>query len=91
MVRLAQSQYGLFFSWWLMSSRTLHQSGSTPRRSWHLHGPSEGLRAWADWCIDVHKRWHEGDPPPKAGWRLVVGGGGWLVALTAIAVKLLGG
>jgi hypothetical protein len=54
-----------------------------------LRGPSEGLEAWADWLIDIHKRWHEGDP--NAGWRLMLRSGGWLLALAAIIDKVLGG
>jgi hypothetical protein len=51
-------------------------------------GPSPALRAWADWIIDVHKRWHEGD---RSGWRLLLGPGGWLLAFAAVAEKVLGG
>jgi len=53
-----------------------------------LQGPSPGLRAWADWIIDVRKRWHEDDP--KRGWRVLLGSG-WLLALAAIIEKAVSG
>jgi hypothetical protein len=58
-----------------------------------LHGPSPGLRAWADWLIDVRKRWHEGDPPRRAAnWRLVLSSGpALLVAAMFIIERMLGG
>lgn len=66
-----------------------HRSARTERLGLR-HGPPDGLRAWADWAIDVHKRWHEGDPPMKPAWR-VVGVGGWLIVLAGIVEKIAGG
>jgi len=54
-------------------------------------GPSASVRAWADWVIDVRRPWHQGDPPPKPGWRLLAGAGGWLLALAAIVEKIVAG
>lgn len=56
-----------------------------------LYGPSRNLRAWADWIIETRERWHKGDPPPKPGWRLLAGAGGWLLAFVAIIEKAVGG
>jgi hypothetical protein len=57
-----------------------------------LRGPSAGLRAWADWIIDVRKRWHEGDPPRGvAGTRLLLGAGAALLAAAALIEKAVGG
>ncbi len=70
-------------------------SASCPQRGSGSHGLlrglSSGLRAWADWSIDVRRRWHEGDPPPSsARWRLF-GSGTALLALAAIIEKVMGG
>jgi hypothetical protein len=59
------------------------------QRQGGLRGPSLGLRAWVDWVIDVRRRWHEADP--KAGRRALLRSGGSLLALVAIAEKVLGG
>lgn len=69
--------------------RSSSSYGDRGPRDGILHGPSKGLEAWADWLINVHKRWHEGDS--KAGRRLAFGVGGWLLALAAIIEKALGG
>jgi hypothetical protein len=49
------------------------------------------LEAWANWIIDVRKRWHEGDPPRRAHWRLVLGCGTALLTVAAINEKAMGG
>jgi hypothetical protein len=73
-----------------MNSGFLQRSDDQNPPSGHLPGPSPGLRAWADWLIDVRKRWHESDPPPSAvRWLFRLGTG--LLALAAIIEKLLGG
>jgi hypothetical protein len=54
-------------------------------------GPPLGLRAWVDWLIEIHRRWHEGDPPPKPGWRVLFGTVGWLLVLAGIVEKIVGG
>ena len=72
-----------------ISNYVVHM-GMRGRPSGGLRGPSPSLRAWADWIIDVHKRWHEGDPP-RSGWHLLFGSGAWLLALAAIIEKVLGG
>jgi len=56
-----------------------------------LHGPSAGLRAWADWIIDVRRRWHEGDPPRRPRWRLVLGSSSALLAVAAIIERMISG
>jgi hypothetical protein len=56
-----------------------------------LRGPSDGLRAWADWILDLRARWHEVDHPPKPGWRLAVSLSGWLFVLVGIVEKITGG
>jgi hypothetical protein len=48
-----------------------------------------GLQAWADWLIDVRRRWREDDPPPKPGWHLMLGTGGWLLVLAEIVEKIV--
>jgi hypothetical protein len=40
--------------------------------------------------IELRNKWHEGDPP-KPGWRSLLGVGGWLLAVTAIFEKIVGG
>jgi hypothetical protein len=68
---------------------TKHLNRGDGSREGILRGPSAGLRVWADWLIDVRKRWHEGDPP-RARWRLF-GSGAALLALATIIEKVVGG
>jgi hypothetical protein len=57
-----------------------------------LRGPSVGLQTWADWLIEFRRRWRDGDPPQRAHrGHMVLGFGGWLLALVAIIEKALGG
>jgi hypothetical protein len=58
-------------------------------------GPSDRTRAWvafieeqADWLVGARKRWHEGDPTPRAHRLGLIGSGAGLLAV-AIAVGRL--
>lgn len=55
-----------------------------------LRGPSEGLRAWADWLLDVRQRWHEGAPQRKVRASLMIATSSALVVGT-IAERILTG
>jgi hypothetical protein len=68
-----------------------NHNGLTPEPARDGLGPSDAVRAWADWIIEVHERWHKGDPPPKPGLRVLVGAGGWLLVIVAIIEKVFGG
>jgi hypothetical protein len=59
-------------------------------------GPSDRTKAWiefiethADWFIGARKRWHEGDPPPRAYRLRMVGSGASLLALVVAVVHFV--
>lgn len=60
----------------------------TQKSRFPLRGPSPGLRAWADWVIDIRKRWHESGPPSHP-WRRAAGLGTTLYVLVAVIEHLL--
>jgi hypothetical protein len=82
----------------MASNTPIYRDESAPHQGL-LRGPSKGVRAWAaffeeraDWFVDARKRWHDGDPPPRAGrWRLVLGSGTVLIGAVAIVERVLGG
>jgi hypothetical protein len=76
-----------------MASKSLRYQEDEPEQPGGLlHGPSDGLREWADWVLEVRRRWHEDDPPPRLHpWRWVTGGGALLLGLTALIERLIGG
>lgn len=59
-------------------------------------GPSDRARAWvefieeqADWLIGARKRWHEGDPAPRAHGLGPIGSGAGLLAVALLVERLV--